>query len=377
MRILIFLWLGPALLWGQKTPQQQLQEITEQWVGQYDNHRQVAASLSWGGPAAPELTREKRQMTVTRLEAPQFGQVVLYLEEFKASQPGLAHRQRVMGLVWDEASRSVRVQQFFFKGGSTYDRKPLAPSVVASMQMSDFERIDRCDLWATWEEKHQRYRIGMTPLACTYEHPVDKMVYADFEMLLWPGQTWYRDRSIRVANGTVRGEIDGFSWLRFDKVASPSGLTKAQFEQQFPSISRQAGVWKGRFRRYDAGGQLSADFASTITVKFDFLDVEKPYQQTNFYEYADGKTQTIQSSGKVEGARIVFVNDQIEGWAAEVPSDDTQQMSVFSMRYKDGSGLYVHEVVSLSADGRSRHRATQYLKEGKVVRRTLIDEVKQ
>jgi hypothetical protein len=46
------------------------------------------------------------------------------------------------------------------------------------------------------------------------------------------------------------------------------------------------------------------------------------------------------------------------------------------MNYKDGSGMYVHEIVSVSSDGRYRARATQYLKEGRLVSRTLIDEEK-
>jgi hypothetical protein len=38
--------------------------------------------------------------------------------------------------------------------------------------------------------------------------------------------------------------------------------------------------------------------------------------------------------------------------------------------------MTVSEIVSLSPDRRSRSRATQYLVGGKIVRRTLIDEVK-
>jgi hypothetical protein len=46
------------------------------------------------------------------------------------------------------------------------------------------------------------------------------------------------------------------------------------------------------------------------------------------------------------------------------------------MNFKDGFGTSVSQVVSLSRDGRSRSRATQYLVSGAVVQRALIDEVK-
>jgi hypothetical protein len=46
------------------------------------------------------------------------------------------------------------------------------------------------------------------------------------------------------------------------------------------------------------------------------------------------------------------------------------------MDYKDGSGMYMHQIVSLSDDGRFRSRTAQYLVKGRIVRRTLIDEEK-
>mgnify|MGYP000007271444 CR=1 FL=1 len=48
-------------------------EIATRWVGDFDNHRQVAASVDRGAPASPETTRERREMKVLRLDAPQLG----------------------------------------------------------------------------------------------------------------------------------------------------------------------------------------------------------------------------------------------------------------------------------------------------------------
>ena len=357
-----------------KMPEQMIAEIAEQWIGNYDNHAQVRANIAFGLPLAPKLTREKREMKVEKLDAPQFGKTVLFLEEYKETSPNLAHRQRVMTLTWDEKLKKVRVNQFFFKQGSAYDRKLLVAAVVAKMPIENFDHIERCDLFFDWDAKLVRYSGGMIPRACTYEHPVDGQVYAEFDMLLWNNDLWYRDRSMRVSNGTIRGEIDGFSWLRFEKKTS---ITRAEFERKFPVLSRQEGVWEGRFRRYDADGKLMADFASQITVRLNFDNPKSQYQQTNFYTFADGKTQKIESEGRIEGEKLVFSNAQIEGWATDLISDENKRTSVFYLQYKDGSGVYVYEIVTLSDDGKSRSRATQYLKDGKIVRRTLIDEVKK
>jgi hypothetical protein len=357
-----------------KTPEQMISEISDFWIGRFDNHLQVANNIDLGEPTMPELTREKREIKVERLNAPQLGKVVLFLEEYRETSPKSAHRQRVMTLTWDTNSQKVRVNQFFFKKGPAYDRKPLEAKFVAGMPISDFEHIVRCDLFLAWDAKLSRYNGGMIPKACTYQHPVDGEVYAEFDMLLWKNGLWYRDRSLRVSNGTVRGEIDGFSWLRFKK---KTPLPREEFANIFPAISRQEGVWIGRFRRYDAEGNLMADLSSEITVKLDFSNEKTPFHQTNKYTFADGKTQIIESEGRIEGNKLFFSNAQIEGWATDLISDDNKRTSIFFFKYKDGSNIYVYEIVTLSDDGKIRSRATQYLKNGKIIRRTLIDEVKR
>lgn len=200
------------------TPEQMISEIAERWAGQFNNHRHIEHNAAWGGPAAPELSTEKREMRIARLSMPEIGNTVLYLEEYRDTQPGVAHRQRVISLVWDEKFEQVRAQQFFFRAGPTYDRRPLEPARVAKLAPADFDRIPRCDLFFVWDEANQRYHGSMQRRACTYEHVVSGMVYAEFDLLLYPTQQWYRDRSMKLSTNSVRGEIDGFSYLRFDRV---------------------------------------------------------------------------------------------------------------------------------------------------------------
>jgi hypothetical protein len=344
-------------------PRATIEDIATRWVGRFDNHRQVIGNLERGAPEAPELTRERREMHVERLDAPQLGKAVLYYEEFRASQAGRATRQRVVSLVLDSRTQRIRGQQLFFKAGPTYDRKPLDAQTVAQMTLADFDRQPTCDLYFDWEPAQQRYRATMLPRACVYEHEVDGMVYAEFEMLLFPDQLWYRDRSLRLLNGTVRGEIDGFSWLLFERPRTPE-------------LARQQGVWRGTFRRYDADGRLTAEFPSEIIARVQAQGDRLVYRQTNRYTPATGPAQVIESAGEVRDGRIWFSNERLDGWAMDIAADDSRRGSLLFMTFKDGSGLYAHEIISCSDDGRQRSRATQYLKDGRLVRRTQIDEEK-
>ena len=361
---LLVLWLasGTALA-DAPAPQKMLRDIEEQWIGAFDNHTQVRANLDRMGAMGPELSRERRQLKVVRIDAPQLGDRVLFFEEYRATQPGTANRQRVVSLVFDEKRQQVRARQLFFNGAK-HGRALLDPAVVARMPLAEFD-LSRpsCDLWFRWEAAHERYRGAMDPGACISKDTSDGGSYIDYEMLLTGGELWYRDRTLRASDDTVRGEVDGFSWVLFTRSGSPH-------------IAGQQGVWRGVFRRYDPSGKLTAEFPSEITMRVIPKDGRLDYHQTNRY-FPEGKPkEVIESYGEVRDGRAYFGNARLEGWKMDVPDDPSQRSAVILMNYKDGSGMYVHEIVSVSSDGRYRARATQYLKEGRLVSRTLIDEEK-
>jgi len=201
-------------------PPAAVQAIAALWSGSFDNHRQVEANLARGLPVAPELTRERRRLTVLPIAMPQLGPTVLFLEEYRETNPAVAHRQRVVSLSWDEARSQVRAEQWFFADLPTYDRAPADPVSVAALPRERFRHEATCDLYFTREERWGRWRGSMDPMACKYPQGSDGIVYAEFDMLLQPDGLWYRDRSIRTRDGSIRGEIDGFSWLLFDRRAA-------------------------------------------------------------------------------------------------------------------------------------------------------------
>ena len=219
MRLFIFLAAGLMAFSAQaKTPDEMIAEIAELWTGSFNNHRHIALNAQWGGPKAPEISDETREMEVWRMDMPELGDTVLYFEEYRATEPGKAHRQRVTALTWDEKYGQVRAIQYFFRQGPGYDRSLLPPEQVAKMSRSDFDHVARCDLFFIWDEANQRYQGSMKRYACTYDHVTSGMVFAEFDMLLYPDQLWYRDRSIKLSDNEIRGEIDGFSYLRFDRM---------------------------------------------------------------------------------------------------------------------------------------------------------------
>jgi len=362
-------------------PGESIAAILALWQGCFDNGRQVAATLARGGPAAPELPRERRWLEVQRLEAPQLGQEVLVLQEFRASRPELAQRQRVLSLVWEEARQAVRAEQLFFATGPTYDRPPLVAEAVAALPPEAFVRHPGCDLFFRWEGEQQRWRAAMLPGACRYCHPGDGEVVVEYEMLLQKDQLWYRDRSLRVADGSVRGEIDGFSWLLFDRLPPGAPRPDLRAAALLPkALMAQQGVWQGSFRRYDCVGACYETFASTIVVRMEERSGQLHYHQSNHYRWPDGSEQTFDSEGEIRDGRVWFRNGQLEGWAMELPegglAGDGSSAAVLRMWSREAGGAQQVELIQVSPDGWRRHRLFQSVRDGEVVRRTVIDEEK-
>ena len=154
---------------------------------------------------------------------------------------------------------------------------------------------------------------------------------------------------------------------------APAG---AAAQAQTRSVARMEGVWIGTFRRYDAAGLLVETLPSEIHIRFPSTG-PYGYHQTNVLKGADGKEQRIESYGAWDGPVLRFSNPRVEGWYADVEADPAGLNSVLSLTFKDGSGLTLSELITLSPDGRSRMRAAQYSIGGKLVRRTLIDETRR
>jgi hypothetical protein len=352
--------------------EQAVETVARLWIGRFDNARQVQASLARGGPAVPELTREHRSLEVVRLEATQLGPVVLYLQECRASVPLRAHRQRVLRLRPDEAGEGVVAEQLFFRDGPTYDRPLLSADQVAGLGEEAFTRYPGCDLLIHFEPEHNRWRGAMRPGACRYHHPVDGEVCAEFAMLLSEGQHWYRDRSLRLSDGSIRGEVDGFSWLLFDRLAPDDTSTLPVLG--LPSLAEQMGVWEGIFRRYDAEGGLQESFAITVVQRLEARDGRWLYSQKSLYRETASGSRWIETSGEILGGRLHFQSDRVRGWAMDVP--DAPGTTLLVLESLDGSGLQMQEVSQLVDGGSRRLRTTQIFREGRLVGRTHIDEQK-
>lgn len=142
-----------------------------------------------------------------------------------------------------------------------------------------------------------------------------------------------------------------------------------------PVLARHEGVWHGTYRYVDPAGQLLDEHASTLICRFPATG-PFPYHQTNHYRWADGRTETREFPALIRDGRLVWQGGLIHGWAADVALDDFGRTSMLYWTRADDPDSYLYEMIQLSDCGRYRSRVWQWFRDGRLTRRTLIDEQK-
>jgi len=144
-----------------------------------------------------------------------------------------------------------------------------------------------------------------------------------------------------------------------------------------PLLARHEGVWDGMYRYYDANGNKTDEHKSRLICRFPNVPDESEYEyhQTNHYTWEDGRTEMRDFPTQVRDGRIWF-SGEIEGWAAEVPLDENKRSVMLHWVRKDLPDAYLYEMIQISDCGNYRSRVWQWVKNGRLFQRTLIDESK-
>ena len=149
----------------------------------------------------------------------------------------------------------------------------------------------------------------------------------------------------------------------------------ADIKQALPGLARHEGVWEGWYRYFDAQGVKVDEHRSRLVCRFPDTG-PFPYHQTNHYTWEDGRSEIRDFPASYRDGRVWFDTDQIVGWAAEVAQDSEGRSIMLHWQRKDEPGLYLYEMIQISDCGRYRCRTWQWIRDGRIHMRTLIDEEK-
>jgi hypothetical protein len=144
--------------------------------------------------------------------------------------------------------------------------------------------------------------------------------------------------------------------------------------EAMPLLAENGGVWEGIYRHYSAAtGALTDEHLSRLICRIT-PGAPHDYHQTNYYFWADGRTDIRDFPATYRDGRIWFDNDLITGWAAKMLPDDFNRSQCLNWTRKGEPGVYLYEMIQNSDDRKHRSRTWQWFRDGKCFQRTLIDE---
>jgi len=145
--------------------------------------------------------------------------------------------------------------------------------------------------------------------------------------------------------------------------------------ETFPLLARHEGIWEGWYRHIDVNGIEIDAHRARLVCRLPKNDPSL-YHQTNHYAWEDGRTEVRDFKGHAEGNKMVFDEQLIIGWATEVSEDDSGRTMMLHWTRNDDPNTYLYEMIQISDCGQFRTRVWQWLRRGKAIKRTLIDETR-
>ncbi len=150
-------------------------------------------------------------------------------------------------------------------------------------------------------------------------------------------------------------------------------MSKQILRDNFPLLAENEGIWEGWYRHFDVDGNQIDAHRSKLVCRLP-KDMPDIYHQTNHYTWDNGDTDIRDFKGYAEGNKMIFDNELINGWAAAVDLDEHNRTMMLHWERVGEPDLYLYEMIQVSDCRQYRTRVWQWLKDGRTLKRTLIDE---
>ena len=194
----------------------QIAEIMEIWPGTYTNAKQIDDVIESGGKVwRLDDSGEGGYLHITshyvKINLPDVGQHVLYVEEYRDDAPEETYRQRIYTLDINEEAQEVRVKMWPFKDKEKYVGAWKDAQLLQSISKDDINPYpDICDLRV--RQERGKYYMVMNGSDCTFGTKT-----FNYEVMLEENRFNYRDKITDSSDGSVTSAA-AFAYHHLDRI---------------------------------------------------------------------------------------------------------------------------------------------------------------
>lgn len=197
------------------TLEQQMDEIMAMWPGTYNNDKQCAEAEAkgeaiWRLDDSGENGYLNVQSHYIKLDRPEIGKHVLYVEEYRDQQPDSIYRQRIYTI--SDIDSVIRVKMWPFKDKKKYVGAWKNPSMLDSLTTEEISAYPEiCDLLV--KQVDDKYNMKMNGKDCTFGTKT-----FNYEVMLSDGMFSYRDKITDKETDSVLTTAANYAFHDLNKI---------------------------------------------------------------------------------------------------------------------------------------------------------------
>lgn len=171
--------------------------LSKWFEGEFDNDSQnwFENRGSWTGK--DEEKHERIHAIHIRIDAPEIGEYVFYIEEYNGGDSTNVGRQRIVSFISNGPEETIEMELYFLKEAKKYLGAYRKPEVFQGYKKADLFGLDGCNVFFT--RKGEQYHGSMKDKACQFGEG-DLLRYSVHDMIISKNQYWRVDRTFLVKN---------------------------------------------------------------------------------------------------------------------------------------------------------------------------------
>lgn len=195
----------------------QLNEIVKEWPGTYNNDIQIESIKKEGKDVWLIDDTGKNgylhlQSHYIKIDKPEIGDHVLYVEEYRDHQPKETYRQRIYTLFIDKESNMIKVKMWPFKDKKKFVGAWNNPDLLKSITKEDVSAYpDFCDMHV--KKVGNKYHMAFNGKDCAFG---DKCF--NYEVLLSKDMFSYRDKITELSSGKIISTAANFAYHNLNRI---------------------------------------------------------------------------------------------------------------------------------------------------------------
>jgi hypothetical protein len=178
------------------------------WPGNFDNREQVQTNADMSRPSSAHV---RIHSAIRRVEVPELGQHILYVEDYRDNDPTALLHHRLYVLAADDLAKGVRITQFRFVNSPDYRGAINDLGRLSALTRADVLEQRGCDI--VLRRDGDEFTGGTYPMTCR----TDNGLGIDSQIWLSADSVRLRERTINIKSGRSVKEMAGFAWHQLER----------------------------------------------------------------------------------------------------------------------------------------------------------------